>query len=113
MSIEDETLEHIQLLMKGKPWRRHPLRSRSFQGRWGRPQYERRKAQAERKDDTAMNDQGDENVDAEDKTLYQSVAATLNFCALDRTDIQWGVKEVMRHMSDPSVVHGNQLKRVL
>ena len=42
----------------------------------------------------------DELVD-EELTMYQSLSARLNYWALDRADIQFSVKELMRKMSKP------------
>ena len=35
-------------------------------------------------------------------TLYQSLAASLNYFALDRLDIMFAVKELMRKLSSPN-----------
>ena len=35
-----------------------------------------------------------------DLKLYQSVAALLNFSSLDRPELMYAVKELMRHMSN-------------
>ena len=40
-------------------------------------------------------------LNAELKSKYQSLAARTCFLSLDRTDIQFPAKELMRHMSDP------------
>ena len=44
---------------------------------------------------------------------YQSVAAKLNCLALDRPDVQFPIKELMRMMSAPTDVDEQRLKRVL
>jgi hypothetical protein len=44
---------------------------------------------------------------------YQSVAAKLNYLALDRPDVQFPIKELMRKMSAPTDVDEQRLKRIL
>ena len=44
---------------------------------------------------------------------YQSVAALLNFTALDRPELLYPVKELMRKMANPSMTDESHLKRVL
>ena len=44
---------------------------------------------------------------------YMSVAARLNFVALNQPWIIYSVKELMRQMSNPAVGDGMKLKRVL
>ena len=44
---------------------------------------------------------------------YQSVVARLNYLCLDRSDVQFAFKEVMRKMSAPTEVDVQKLKRVL
>ena len=73
----------------------------------------RRNAPTERSEATNSNDHEDEKLDPEAKATYQSVVAKLNYYALDRTDLQFPVKEVMRYMSAPSVQDLTRLKRVL
>ena len=41
-------------------------------------------------------DQGEELLDASDTKRYQSCAALLNYFCLDRSDVQFPVKELMR-----------------
>jgi hypothetical protein len=44
--------------------------------------------------------------------VYQSLSARLNYLALDRADIQYSVKELMRKMSKPNIEDVKSLKRV-
>ena len=44
----------------------------------------------------------EDQCDAEHVALYKYVAARLNYLSPDRPDIQYGVKEVCRRMSDPT-----------
>ena len=46
------------------------------------------------------------------KKVYQSIAARLNYLALDRPDIGFGVKELMRRMSCPDEGDMQALKRI-
>lgn len=61
---------------------------------------------------------GDEEEDLDPRlvgpalVLYQSVAARLNYYALDRPDLQYPVKELMRKMSCPTSSDMIRLKRV-
>ena len=43
---------------------------------------------------------------------YRTIAARLNYLALDRMDIQFAVKEVAKHMSRPVVLDWVKLKRL-
>ena len=62
----------------------------------------------------------DQNVDGEDETelskeeasKFRRIAATANFLALDRTDIQYAVKEICRDMSRPMMKSWGKLKRI-
>ena len=45
--------------------------------------------------------------------VYQSTAARLNYLALDRPDIGFGVKELMRRMARPTEQDLQALKRVV
>ena len=52
-------------------------------------------------------------LDYEHTKLYQSVGDLLNFVAMDRPDLLYSVKEVMRHMSQPTVEDMTRLKRII
>jgi hypothetical protein len=52
-------------------------------------------------------------LDFENMKEYQSVAARLNYLCLDRSDVQFAVKELMRKMSAPHEGDVQKLKRVL
>ena len=54
-----------------------------------------------------------ELLDFENMKEYQSVAARLNYLALDRSDVQFAIKELMRKMSAPNDTDVQKLKRVL
>ena len=55
---------------------------------------------------------GDRELGAADKAMFMSVAAKLNYLAMDRVDLQFAVKELMRHMAAPTCSHLAGLKRV-
>ena len=54
-----------------------------------------------------------EILDFDRMKTFQSVAARLNYLCLDRTDVQFAVKEMMRRMSDPNEVDEQKLKRLI
>ena len=65
----------------------------------------------------AVKEKGDEGEDAEelmdeDKTEYRGAAAKLNYLGLDRSDIQYAVKEICQGMSKPTVGGRKRIKRV-
>ena len=45
-------------------------------------------------------------------TRFRAIAARANFLALDRVDVQYGVKEVCRDMSAPTASSWMKLKRL-
>ena len=49
---------------------------------------------------------------AKELSLYQSLAASLNYFSLDRLDLMYAVKELMRRLSCPSEDDWQKLKRV-
>jgi hypothetical protein len=57
-------------------------------------------------------DDTEEELDSDGKTLYQSLSARLNFLSMDRADLQFAVKELMRKMSSPTTADLRALKRV-
>jgi hypothetical protein len=57
-------------------------------------------------------DENIEELQLADLKLYQSLSARLNYLALDRPDIQYSVKELMRKMSCPNTKDMKSLKRV-
>jgi hypothetical protein len=54
----------------------------------------------------------EEQLEGEVKTEYQSMSARLNYLAMDRADLQFGVKELMRKMAGPTKKDWKALKRV-
>jgi hypothetical protein len=54
----------------------------------------------------------EEALDEDDKKVYQSLSARLNFLSMDRADLQFAVKELMRKMSVPTKADLRALKRV-
>ena len=52
-------------------------------------------------------------LNASDAKLYQSVAALLNFSSLDRPEMMFSVKELMRKMAAPTAQDEMGLKRVV
>jgi hypothetical protein len=54
----------------------------------------------------------EEELDSDGKTAYQSLSARLNFLSMDRADLQFAVKELMRKMSSPTAADLRALKRV-
>jgi hypothetical protein len=73
---------------------------------------EKRKAAKKSDDDDDKEEEVLEELQGEEKTKYQSLSARLNYLALDRPDIQYGVKELMRKMSKPEADDVKALKRV-
>ena len=59
-----------------------------------------------------VNDEGS-LLSEESKKLYQSIAARLNYLSLDRPDVGFSVKELMRRMSAPYDANLVALKRVV
>ena len=60
-----------------------------------------------------MDEPGDENeLLTEDVTSFRSVAARSNYLSMDRTDIQYGVKELRATMSRPTQRSWRQLKQL-
>ena len=53
-----------------------------------------------------------ETVEFDRMNTFQSVAARLNYLCLDRTDVQFAVKEMMRRMSGPKEADEQKLKRL-
>ena len=45
-------------------------------------------------------------------TLYRAIAARLNYLAQDRVDVQFAVKDAVKHMSKPAALDWLKLKRV-
>jgi hypothetical protein len=63
--------------------------------------------------DESINQPGsDEPLDPLMATRFRAMAARANFLALDRPDIQFGVKEVCRDMSAPTMASWGKLKRL-
>jgi len=54
----------------------------------------------------------DEELPAGEATQFRGMAATANYLALDRTDIQYAAKEVCRCMSKPTGKDREKLKRL-
>ena len=52
-------------------------------------------------------------LDHDQMKLYQSVGALVNFVAMDRPDLFYSIKEVMRFMSKPTEDDMVRLKRVV
>ena len=66
-------------------------------------------------DNNETDEQGrwmEDQCDAEHTALNKSVAARLHYLSPDRPDIQYGVKEVCRRMSDPTWRDMARLKRI-
>ena len=51
-------------------------------------------------------------LEGEEASLYASLSARLNYLALDRTDVAFSVKQLMRKLSKPNVEDMERLKRV-
>ena len=62
-------------------------------------------------DDKTSNDESEE-LGVEDARKYKSVAARLNYLAVDRLDIQYAVKEAARAMSAPLKAHWHMLDKI-
>jgi hypothetical protein len=58
-----------------------------------------------------LNDAGEE-LDHDEMKTYQSLSARLNFLSMDRADLQFAVKELMRKMAAPTAADFRALKRV-
>jgi hypothetical protein len=72
----------------------------------------RRQAVTDREESQWKTEEQAEVLDCESLKRYQTVAAKLNFLSLDRMDIQYAVKELMRRMADPTELDEQRLKRV-
>ena len=59
-----------------------------------------------------VSDDGEELLEKEQAGRFRRVAATLNYLAVDRPDIQYATKEVCRGMAAPAVKHMVMLKRI-
>ena len=74
----------------------------------------RRMAETQRAEEVLWKeDEQSENFEYERLKTYQSVAARLNYLCLDRTDVQFAVKEVMRKMSNATEADEQKLKRLI
>ena len=76
---------------------------------------EKRKAARNGHDDNDDENKAEEvleELQGEELAKYQSLSARLNYLALDRPDIQYGVKELMWKMSKPNIEDVKSLKRV-
>ena len=89
------------------PWEKEA----SVSGEAARSREKRRSAKRSDEDDDKAEEVLEE-LQGEEKTKYQSLSARLNYLALDRPDIQYGVKELMRKMSKPNLEDVKSLKRV-
>ena len=54
----------------------------------------------------------EEPLGAKEATRFRGLAARANFLALDRSDIQYSVKELCRHMASPTTQAWKKLKRL-
>ena len=52
-------------------------------------------------------------LEGESVASFRSCAAILNYVALDRTDLQFAAKELMRHLADPRTGDETRLKRAV
>jgi len=59
-----------------------------------------------------VSEEGEVKLDKVEAKRFRGVAATLNYLAADRPDIQYAVKEICRGMASPSVKHLKMLKRI-
>jgi hypothetical protein len=57
-------------------------------------------------------DEGDDELDEQEMTRFRGLAATANFLAQDRPDIQYAAKEICRDMSRPTAASLRKLKRL-
>ena len=64
------------------------------------------------KDEGTTQEDKDKKLDAEHASKYRALVARCNYLSPDRPDISYSVKELARHMSDPSVGNWAQLKRL-
>ena len=60
----------------------------------------------------AQEEENPEELAAPDVKLYQSMSARLNYLAMDRADVMFSVKELMRKMAKPTEGDLSKLKRV-
>ncbi len=51
-------------------------------------------------------------IDSREACLFRSVAARANYLSLDRSDIQYSVKEICRGMAAPTRLHVKRLRRL-
>jgi hypothetical protein len=59
-----------------------------------------------------LSEEGEVKLDKDLTKRFRRVAARLNYLAVDRPDIQYGVKEICRGMAVPLVRHDKMLKRM-
>ena len=71
----------------------------------------RRTATREGMKEYADEDEKDEALSEEQASQYLSIAARLNYFAMDRPDVQFTAKELLRRVSHPSVADWTALKR--
>jgi hypothetical protein len=60
----------------------------------------------------AAEDESDEMLEGEEATRYRALAATANFLAMDRPDVQYTAKEICKSMSKPKRKSWAKLKRL-
>ena len=63
------------------------------------------------KEEGTTQENSSEKLDSENASLYRALVARCNYLSPDRSDIAYIVKELARHMSDPSKGNWQQLKR--
>ena len=74
----------------------------------------RRNAQTHREEELQWPDDAESPaLDYESEKKYQSISARMNYLCLDRAEVQYTVKELMRRMSGPTEVDEQRLKRLL
>ena len=61
--------------------------------------------------DIARNEEGWPPLSSDELSRYQSLAASLNYFSLDRLDLMYAVKELMRKLSKPNDDDWQKLKR--
>ena len=63
-------------------------------------------------EEARVSDEPGEPLEAGEATRYRALVARLNYLALDRPDIQFGVKEAAKRMSAPCAPDWKLLKRI-
>ena len=96
---------HAEIIMKqcGLSWEDRSVATPSV------PRDSSRKEDASRKE---QGEEGEDELEAKEATLYRGITARANYIAQDRMDIRYAVKEMSRHMAKPRRKDIAKIKRL-